>query len=283
MERTSHLKYTPRRLALLCLCLVLVLSLALPAFAHTVPDLTKKGSITLTMRYQGRTVSGGRMTLYRVGDIVQDDGDFIFQLTEAFAPSGVSLADPTDPAVALALQAYARDQKLPGTTRIINDQGQAVYPDLEPGLYLLSQQTPSKGFEPAEPFLVSVPMNENGTYVYDVSALPKIALVPEPTAPPPSVHYTLAKTGQSVIPIYVLASIGVVLVLAGWLMTQRRPDDDPDPADTQTPSPETTEAAEAPVEAKEAPEVPAPEAPADRAETSEAPDTPDPDQPTNQA
>ncbi len=271
MVRHSDLKYTGvRRLLLPCLCLVLLLSLALPVFAE-VPDLTKTGSITLTMRYEGETISGGSMTLYRVGDIAEDDGDYFFRLNDFFAPSRVSLADPTDPVSALALQKYAQDHKAQGTKRIINDKGQAVFSGLEPGLYLLSQETPSKGFEPAAPFLISVPMKENGAYVYDVSALPKVALVPEPTTVPPTVPNTpLAKTGQSVIPIYVLASIGVVLVLAGWLMTQRKPgdDSDDDPSGPDASAPET-EAAPQTVETPESPE---------------DPDTPDvPDQPTNQA
>lgn len=285
MEHHSDLKHAGlRRLLLGCLSLILLLTLALPAFAHEVPDLTKKGSITLTMRCEGEIVTGGSMTLYRVGDIAEDDGDYFFALTSFFAPTGVSLADPTDPAVALALQTYARDNGAVGVKRIINDEGQAIYSDLEPGLYLLSQETPSKGYEPAAPFLISVPMNEDGHYVYDVSALPKVALVPEPTTEPPTVPNTpLAKTGQSVIPIYVLASIGVVLVLAGWLMTQRRSGDDSD-------APETPETPETPASPDAAPEA---EAPAEAPETAEAPDAPDaaetpdasdaPDEPTDQA
>ena len=65
--------------------------LGVRAQAHDVPDLSRKGSVTVTVRMGETPVAGGSLTLYRVGDIAEDDGNYSFALTEAFAASGASL------------------------------------------------------------------------------------------------------------------------------------------------------------------------------------------------
>ena len=43
----------------MALIMTLIWMLALPVKAHEVPDLTREGSITVTMRYDGKAISGG--------------------------------------------------------------------------------------------------------------------------------------------------------------------------------------------------------------------------------
>ena len=85
-------------------------------------------------------------------------------------------------------------------------------------MYLLVQNQAAEGYQAAAPFLVSVPMNEDGTYIYDVDASPKVELTkapqPTPTPKPP----TLAQTGQLNWPVPVLAIIGLCLFSLGWLL-----------------------------------------------------------------
>ena len=91
---------------------------------------------------------------------------------------------------------------------------------MEPGLYLLVQYKAAEGYEAAAPFLVSVPMNEDGTYIYDVDASPKVELTkaPQPTPTPTPKPPTLAQTGQLNWPVPVLAIIGLCLFSLGWLL-----------------------------------------------------------------
>lgn len=57
---------------------------------------------------------------------------------------------------------------------------------LELGLYLIVQTEASKGYEPINPFLVSLPMAEDGKWNYAVDASPKVgAYTPtKPDTPP---------------------------------------------------------------------------------------------------
>ncbi len=150
-----------------------------------------EGSIQLTIRQGGTAVPGGSFTLYQVGALQEEDGNYRFVLTEAFAGSKVSLEEVSSAQLANTLAAYAKDHKLSGTAKDVDKDGEIAFTGLELGLYLLVQHKAAKGYETAAPFLVSVPMEEDGVLRYDVDASPKVELEkePEPTSTtPPCTH-----------------------------------------------------------------------------------------------
>lgn len=208
-----------KRCAALLMALLLS-SVSITAYAHEVPDTTKKGFITVTMTYENKAVPGGTLTLYRVGAVAEDDGNYSFALTGAFTGSGFSLEDIQSAQLAKDLAAYVGDHKLPGTTKEIESTGKVSFSDLELGLYLLVQTEAASGYSKAEPFLVSVPLNEDGAYRYHVDASPKVELKKEsmPTTPPTPSSPTLPQTGQLNWPIPVLAVLGLLLFSAGWML-----------------------------------------------------------------
>ena len=195
------------------LVLLLIFALALQVSAHEVPDLTRQGSITVTMCYDGAVIPGGEMTLYRVGDIREDDGNYSFVLSASFAASGIALENVQSATTAEALADFASEQKLAGTKQKIGENGTVTFDALEPGLYLLVQSSAASGFRKAAPFLVSLPMLQSGNYSYQVDASPKVSPVPEtqPVEPNPE----QPKTGQSSWPIwtFALSALGLVLLL----------------------------------------------------------------------
>lgn len=160
-------------LAALMLCL-----LSFAAYAHPVPDLSQKGSIKITMHYGEKAVSGGTMTLYHVGAVREQDGNYDFVLTGDFTDCGIALEAIQSAELAGKLADYAAQKKLPGVTQKIGTDGTVVFSELELGLYLMVQQQAAHGYKKASPFLVSVPMLENEGYVYDVEAGPKAELTP---------------------------------------------------------------------------------------------------------
>lgn len=90
----------------------------------------------------------------------------------------------TDSTLAAQLQEYL-PQSAEGTTKTIDADGNVTFRGLELGLYLIVQTEASKGYEPINPFLVSLPMAEDGKWNYAVDASPKVgAYTPEPETPP---------------------------------------------------------------------------------------------------
>lgn len=202
---------------LLMLCVMVVNVSALEE-----PDMSRTGSISITMTYQGQSVAGGSLTLYRVADVHEENGaDYSFVLTEDYAGSQVSLDALGDSGTAQALADYAVQNNLAGTEKTIGKDGIVVFAELEPGLYLLVQQVPAEGYMAVSPFLVSVPAYKDGSYIYDVDGSPKLALEQAPTDPPPTTEPPppqIPQTGLNQWPVPVLAISGLLLVMLGLVL-----------------------------------------------------------------
>jgi len=205
-----------RGISFILICLLLI-SLSMSAAAHEVPDLEKAGSVTLSICYETEPIDGGSLTLYRVGDIVENNGDYGFELIEKLDDGKNALDNPEEPQLARELAAKAAETKLKGITAPIKE-GEAVFTDVKPGLYVVVQHEVTEGFEAMSPFLISMPKFENGTYVTEVKASPKVSLEKAPEEPTKPQDPTLPQTGQLNWPVPVLAVGGVMLFALGWVI-----------------------------------------------------------------
>lgn len=212
---------------MLLLLTALLCCMCATAFAHDVPDLNRTGALNVTMKCEGVAIPGGTLTVFRVGEIGEDDGNFSFVPTGKFVESGVELDDVQSADLAETLAKFAKDNELEGNTKAIDFMGCVKFENLELGLYLVVQNTPAEGYFAADAFLVSVPIMENGAYVYEVDATPKVELekAPEPTEPPYEPDDKLPQTGQLNWPVPVMATVGVGLFSCGWALRFRREKD----------------------------------------------------------
>lgn len=180
------MKSIRKRLAAVLAALTLLVWCAAPAFALEVVDLGRTGSIKVSL-YDSETseaVGGGTLTLYRVAKVQKDNANLSFVYTNGFEDCGVELGDLSEGELAgrLAEKIAATAES---TTVEISDLGVAEFGDLEVGLYLVVQTTAAENYNVINPFLVSVPIQENGSYVYDVDALPKVGTAAKKTPEPP--------------------------------------------------------------------------------------------------
>lgn len=204
---------------MLLLTAVLLLGMCATAFAHDVPDLSRRGTLNIVMRFDGIAVGGGTLTAYRVGEVHEDDGNYSFVPTERFAASGAVLEQVDSAQLAADLAGFASDKKLEGVTKDIGSDGKVTFESLELGLYLLVQETAASGYSKVAPFLVSVPMMQEGAYIYEVDASPKVELKKAPaTNPPSNTDSKLPQTGQLNWPVPVMAATGVGLFTCGWTL-----------------------------------------------------------------
>lgn len=232
-----------RAAALLAVLAVFSANAFFACAAGTAPDLTRKGSITITLRDQKKntTVTGGELTLYQVAEAVQQNADYSFQYTNGFENCGVPLDNINDGSLAETLNAK-RPATAAGIAKTVDAQGRVRYDDLAAGLYLIVQTKESANYETIAPFLVSVPMQEDGVWVYDVDATPKVGTVtsktpdtptpmPTPNTPntpdtpvtpgtptTPTTANRLPQTGQLNWPIPVLCVGGMLLLALGWFL-----------------------------------------------------------------
>ena len=219
------MKHLCKTLVLLLLTVLVGLS-GLTAYAHDVPDESKKGSITVDFEYDSKAVTGGRLVLYQIAKTKQTDGNYSFENLPEFASFGSDMADLTSAELAKRLADFADSHNILPVGTQDNKTGSVTFPELPHGLYLVVQVEAAPGYEAMQPFLVTVPMFENGRYVYDINAHGKTALQKTKAAPADTVPAGgLPQTGQLNWPIPVLALAGCVLVLIG-LACRRKNDND---------------------------------------------------------
>lgn len=213
-----------KRICVLAVILLMLLSLSVTAYAtHPVPDLSRNGSLTFRMAPGGVPLTDGHLNLYKVGELTEEDGNYYFTLMDG---RKITTDDEITSLLAEEMLTLAQVEKLTARiTKIL--EGQAVFHDLEHGLYVVWQLKgdASTGYEPINPFLISVPRFVEGEYVLDVEAEPKVALetVPPTTAPPPPPKDPqLPQSGQLNWPVPVLAISGAVLLMVGFVLVSRK-------------------------------------------------------------
>lgn len=207
--------------SLLC-ALWLLGTLPLPAAAREIPEGSRTDcAVEVRVEYRGVPLSGGTLTAVRVGEIWQEDGNFSFR--RCF--DGLPLEDIQSPAAAAQLEEFLRTGKYPFERQTVPIQkGIAAFQDLPTGLYLILQEASTEGYLPLNPFLVSLPYLENGSYRYHLTADAKTAPdpVPEPTAPPPEKPTgDLPQTGQQNLPVPILSALGLALLILGNKLRKR--------------------------------------------------------------
>lgn len=203
------------------LALLLLLGLPLSAAAHAVPDESRNGhcSITVTMTYKEKAVRGGKLALYKVGDVAENDGNYSFVPVEAIRGDIPEFGDIQSPELAGKLAKL--EKKLTPVTAdpvTVGKDGKATFSNLTFGLYLVVQKTAASGYRKIAPFLVSVPYLYRDEYQYELTSQPKTDLEQEvkPTAPPSSGGGggKLPQTGQLwwPVPLLICAGLGCIAV-----------------------------------------------------------------------
>ncbi|WP_407383177.1 hypothetical protein [Ruminococcus sp.] len=185
-------------------------------------DINKKGNVSISFRYNSEVVSGGKLTAFKVADVSDSYETLHFILSEDFAESDIDPNNTSDSSLAPSLSVFASKKKLKGLTLDISDKGNVTFPALDTGLYLFTQSAPANGYNPITPFLVSVPMNSDGEYLYNIDASPKVQISKEyiePTMPyvDKPKEGKLPQTGQLNWPVPVLTMLGLVLLIVGWI------------------------------------------------------------------
>lgn len=207
----------------LWIIMIWMFSISGTSLAAEVPDRNREGSISITMKDGDRIVTDGSLTLYQAGELVWDGEAYAYQLTESFADSQISLESVTSPALPGKLEAYAKQTQVTGITQGVTAQGTVVFSQLEPGLYLIVQCRPAKGYESIHSFLVTLPLPADGKLIYEVDATPKMSLKRKEETTPETIPNQPAgshevETGDEAEPGTWLAVAGVSVVALGILL-----------------------------------------------------------------
>ena len=193
-------------------------------------DLSRKGSITLTLKdSHGNAMTGGFLDCILVAEIADNGGETTYLLTNGFQNTNISLKDFLDGKQSAASLAEKLNDAVPsGAYKVASrpdKNGTVTFSNRELGLYLIRQRAKSGYYESITPFVVTVPMNSDSGWVYDVSASPKVGAV-SPKETTYKKGRRLPQTGQLNWPVPVLAVSGIALFSLGWAMTKDKHEKD---------------------------------------------------------
>lgn len=152
------------------------------ADAKEKPELKNDCLLTLHYTHGENEFAGLDVVLYHVADLTND---VRYALSGSFAACPVSVSGVTSQSewneIAVTLNSFIVSEKIAPIKRTLTDEnGTAVFEGLTAGLYLLNELRAEQGDAVYifGSFLVSVPgIDENGKWVYDVTAKPKSVTV----------------------------------------------------------------------------------------------------------
>ena len=161
-----------RKIIAFCFIILLLFTCSYRVFAEEFdPDKTGSISVTLIEKDYNEPIVGAELSVYYVATALMDaDGNLIYDYTENFKQLDTAIDDTS---LATKLDGFVSQHSVPSTKMTTNADGMALCDELPLGLYFVKQTGAVEGFAPCTPFLVTVPNEENGEYVYEVNASPK--------------------------------------------------------------------------------------------------------------
>jgi len=161
-----------RKIIIFCVTILILLTCSYTAYAEEF-DQSKTGSISVTLveQKQNEPIVGAELSVYYIATVfLNTDGNLIYDYTEDFKQFDASIDDKT---LATKLDDFVLKHSVPSIKMTTNANGMASCEELPLGLYFVKQTGAVEGFAPCTPFLVTVPNEKNGEYVYEVNASPK--------------------------------------------------------------------------------------------------------------
>lgn len=159
---------------LISLCLIALLLAALPLNVSAREfDPSRQGSISISLVWKSEDVAmaGAELSVFYVASVeCSADGKLVYTYTEAFSNCEFPLEDPE---LVAKLDAFVAEHPVECRNMITNEQGNARCEELPLGLYFVKQTGTVEGFAPCTSFLVTVPLETEGGWSYDVDASPK--------------------------------------------------------------------------------------------------------------
>ncbi len=171
-------KILPLALAVACLFAVSV-----PAMAEEI-DPGRTGSVSVNIRAYATddAVGGGSLHLYQIAETTVTAAEgAVYHYTEDFSGCSEDLLTEDELVKAETATIFSEwvstHDVAAQETVVVSADGKAYFADLSCGLYMITQAEAAEGYNAINAFLVSVPLNEDGTWIYDVDATPKTSPV----------------------------------------------------------------------------------------------------------
>ena len=140
--------------------------------ADNIVDLNKKGSISITLK--GETpVIGAEIEIIKIGKVSIVNNNLSFEYVDELKDCNYKLSDENIKNIELCIQ----NKNLKSEVKQTNDKGEAIFSNLDLGVYYIRQTNKVKNFAQINPILIMIPKEINSSFEYNIDASPKIEIV----------------------------------------------------------------------------------------------------------
>ena len=142
-------------------------------------DFNKLGTISLTLKENNeeKPITGANITIYQVATATIKDYNLSYIFNDNIKNCNLDLSDISDNNLANNIDECIENLELETITKTTNEEGIAIFNNLELGLYLVKQTNNVYGYSNIDPFLVAIPTLENNMWIYDIKATPKTDVI----------------------------------------------------------------------------------------------------------
>lgn len=184
-----------KKLITILATIIAILSIAVPVFAISTADakepidISKKCSMEIIYLSKDKKLKDEQVSIYRLANM---NSDATYSVAEDFDGYAIDLSSISGDEgwYELANTAYSyvmSDGITPTASGITNEYGIVTFDNLRSGIYLISKvhsEDSKKNVSNFEPSLIAVPgINEDGSYNYSVSVIPKGEITVTPSTP----------------------------------------------------------------------------------------------------
>ena len=122
-------------------------------------DFNKLGTISLTLKenIEEKPITGANITIYQVATATTKDYNLSYIFNDNIKNCNLDLSDISDNNLANKIDKCIESLELETITKTTNEEGIAIFNNLELGLYLVKETNNVYGYSNIDPFLVAIP------------------------------------------------------------------------------------------------------------------------------
>ena len=142
-------------------------------------DFSKQGTITITLNESitNAPVSNAEITIYKVAEFISKNSNLEYVYDDTIKECNIDLSDLSNQELIPEINNCINDSLINGQTSITDSNGTVKFDNLKLGLYLVKQTSSVDGYSNIEPFLVTIPKEEENKWIYNIEAIPKTDII----------------------------------------------------------------------------------------------------------
>lgn len=208
---TANIRYRLTVLMTTIMCLLFFMSTMVFAAEPGKVDKSQAGSLNIKfVDTDAKPITGGNIEIFYVASIEDDsDGNDTYVLNKGFSELVIDYNDFGSAEFALEAFNATKKNGLTGTIKDVDSNGHSYFDNLPVGMYLITQPKANEGYYAINPYIATIPFNDNGQWIYDIDSIPKMEPYCEEITPEPTASITPTETTTPTVIVTVTPEVTV--------------------------------------------------------------------------